>query len=432
MNVCDAYDEFPYKCLPIEWTSPERLTLASLLHGGPRQRLEGYRVLELGCGDGANLLPLAYHRPGATFVGVDGAVTQIDAARAAVARLGLSNIEFVHADFLAVNRCMTGKFDFILAHGIFSWVSHAVRDSLFVLCAERLRRGGLLYLNYNCHPGWKVRGLVREFLLAQTATVAGLRSRTRSAQEVAARMAASLSAQEHPYSRLMADEFDFVSASDPSYVAHEYLAADNHPYWRSEFLALARQHGFEYVADADFCYHSRQVSQDLAFKLVQEQVTGRALDDTVDLLSYRQLHSPILTQHPLRREAVTAEEFAGLHIASCLAPCDRLCTTQDAQIRMFQHPSGFQVEAKEDVMWTALEQLQPLWPRGMRVDSVFSDVAHVMEDLQVLQRNGLIELRCNEPVDVKGGTQTLATMERNKGGYFTTPYHTREPASAYL
>ena len=118
----NPYDELPYTSFPIEWTAPERLALASFLHGGPRTRLDEYRVLELGCGNGANLLPLAYYRRQATFVGVDGAQSQIEVAQARQAALELSNLEFIHTDFLTATDRLSGQFDFILAHGVFSWV----------------------------------------------------------------------------------------------------------------------------------------------------------------------------------------------------------------------------------------------------------------------------------------------------------------------
>ncbi len=136
----NPYDDVPYKSHSIEWTAPERLALASLLHGGPRVSLEDYRVLELGCGDGANLLPLAFYRRHATFIGVDGAASQINKADARKTALGLSNIEFIHADFVTANQQLTGQFDYIIAHGIFSWVARDVRDALLKLFAQRLRQ----------------------------------------------------------------------------------------------------------------------------------------------------------------------------------------------------------------------------------------------------------------------------------------------------
>jgi methylase of polypeptide subunit release factors len=96
----NAYDDLPYFSAAIEWSAPERLALASCLHGGPRPRLDSYRMLELGCGNGANILPLAYYRPRSTFVGVDGAGTAIALAEQHRADLNLPNLAFVHADFL--------------------------------------------------------------------------------------------------------------------------------------------------------------------------------------------------------------------------------------------------------------------------------------------------------------------------------------------
>lgn len=155
----NPYDELPYKSYPIDWTAPERLALASLLHGGPYPPLNEYRVLELGCGSGVNLLKLAYFRRYGTFIGVDGAASQIEIARGDALTLGLGNVEFIHADFRVVDQQLSGCFDYIIAHGIFSWVPHDIRDTLLQLCVERLKPGGLLYLNYNARPGWDVRGL---------------------------------------------------------------------------------------------------------------------------------------------------------------------------------------------------------------------------------------------------------------------------------
>ncbi len=421
----NPYDELPYRSLPIEWTAPERLALASLLHGGPRQRLDGYRVLELGCGDGANLLPLAYYRRDAHFVGVDGARSRIEVAERHRAVLGLSNVELVGADFLEAADRLTGEFDFIVAHGVISWVSPEARDALLALCAARLRRGGLLYLNYNAYPGWKVRGMVRDFLLAETAERGCLPCRAESARRVSARVAATLSGTDHPYSRLVADEFRFVSESHVSYVAHEFLAEHNHAYWRSEFLALAARHGLAYVADADFNYGSGRIPEELAPHLVAERIGRRAIEDTIDLLCYRQLHSPIFTNAPLVPVPPSAGEFAGLFVASCLSPCDA-----GSEHPAFQHPSGFVVEAKTEAMRSALDRLSRTWPAGLRVSALFDDVSQVVGDLRLLHRNGLIELRCVEP---QGGTvcpTRLHELERRYHGHVTTPHHTRDASDA--
>ena len=334
----------------------------------------------------------------------------------------LSNIDFIHADFITAGQRISGQFDYIIAHGVFSWVSDDVRDALLELSACHLRPGGLLYLNYNTRPGWNIRGMVREFLLAQTAGTANLRIRAQMAQDVSARVVSGSTEGAHPFSQLMANEFRFVCENDVSYVAHEFLATDNHPYWRSEFLTLVRRHGFEYVADADFSDSSGRIPEDLEPRLGKEQITGRSIEDTVDLLCYRQLHSPILTMGPLVRRQPGIEELGYLLVASCLAPCAQ----NGSKNPMFQHPSGYQVEAKDEVMRSALELLQPLWPRGLCVRAVFPDVGKVIDDLKLLQRNGLIELRCVEPCDFGVSPSPLNRLEASWADYVTTPYHARE------
>jgi SAM-dependent methyltransferase len=425
LEGADPYDELPYRSLPIEWTAPERLALASLLHGGPRHSLDSYRVLELGCGNGANLLPLAYYRRRAEFVGVDGSQGAIAIAETRRAELELANLELVHSSFLRASEKISGVFDFIIAHGIFSWVPEQTRDALFALCASRLRRGGLLYLNYNTKPGWNVRGMVRDMLLANTAGVTSLERRVALAQDVAAKLAASLEAAgDHPYTRLLENEFRFVRDSDRSYVAHEFLAADNHAYWRREFVALARRYGFEHVADADFNYSSGRIPADLPRQIAEAGLLGQPADDTVDLLSYRQLHSPILTLGPWARQPASEQELAGLVVASCLTSSH----PDVSDTRMFRHPNGFEVEAKQEGMRAALERLRALWPRGMTASALFPADGLLMDDLRLLHAHGLIELRLWEPGDDAPPPGPLNEQERRWTGYWTTPYHTREPA----
>ena len=141
----------------------------------------------------------------------------------------------------------------------------------------------------------------------------------------------------------------------------------------------------------------------------------------MDLLCYRQLHSPILCLGPRVPNPPSIEEFANLTIASCMSAfaCD------DGGLHMFQHPSGHTVEAREPDMQTALSGLFGHWPDGLRVGDVFRDVAHVMDDLKLLLRNGLVEIRCPDSRETVRPCDPLNRMEA-RGGHVTTPFHTRE------
>lgn len=420
----DPYDELPYRSRPIEWSAPERLALCSLIHGGPRAALDGYTVLELGCGDGANLVPLAFYRPYARFVGVDSSRHAIDSAASKLAQLGLANLSFLHADFDAAARQLHGPFDFILLHGVFSWVAPPAREQLLDLCRAQLKPTGLLYLNYNTKPGWNVRGMVRDFLRAQTAAAATLSERTQLAQDVAKQAAAALEGLEHPYAQLMQREYRFVCESHPSYVAHEFLATENHAFWRSEVLGWMSARGLHYVADADFNYDSGRMPETLLADIQRAGWRGIPAEDTADLFSYRQLHSAIFSPEAGRRPLSSAE-LGQLYVAS---PMTRLSADEvprgEATVAAawFRHPTGYEVEARTSSLAHALERLHAIWPRGTRCNELFSDSPTHHNDLLLLQRHGLIDLRLREPTSAEVDPR-LSAFELRWGGYVTDPYH---------
>ena len=124
-----------------------------------------------------------------------------------------------------------------MAHGVFSWVTDEARDAMLEMCSSLLAPKGLLYLNYNAHPGWTVRGMVRDFLMQQTAHCSSLKERAELCREVSAKVIAPLKSDEHPYTNLMANEFKLVVQNLPAYIAHEYLSPENNAYWRSDFFA---------------------------------------------------------------------------------------------------------------------------------------------------------------------------------------------------
>jgi SAM-dependent methyltransferase len=416
------YDELPYRSFPIECTAPERLALTSRLHGGPRTRVHGYRMLELGCGDGTNLLALAYHRRHGEFVGIDGSSRHVEAALARARTLGLDNLRFVHADLRAAAAELDGDFDYVVAHGVISWVPDDVREAVLGLHRTRLRSDGLVYLNYNAQPGWSVRGLVRRLLREQTAGIAGLLGRARAAQQIASRLGARLAASEHAWSQLMAMELGLVAAGEPSYVAHEYLATENRCYWRSEFLALARAHGLELVADADFDRPSGRGLPELDAWLTAEALGGGSLDDASDLMRYRQMHSPIFAAQPWVHHPMTAAELGTLMIASSLIPG----SDPSALPISFGDADGREIEICDATLRDALLLLLPQWPRGARVDDLLPRDEALVADLLQLHRLGMLELRCVEPGDFGVDAAALHALEARERGEVTTAYHRRE------
>src|SRR5689334_8568823 len=129
------------------------------------------RVLELGCAAGGNLLPLAQRFPDARFLGVDLSGVQVEHGRRRLGRLGLKNIELRHGSITEVGEA-DGTFDYIVCHGVYSWVPEPVREAILRIVATRLSDNGVAIVSYNVMPGWHLKRIVRDAMLAHAAHIA--------------------------------------------------------------------------------------------------------------------------------------------------------------------------------------------------------------------------------------------------------------------
>ena len=137
-----SYDTVPYPTFAQRQTHPDRLAVQATLLGMTPAPVERCRVLEIACGDGSNLVPMAFHLPGSEFVGVDRAGAPIERARGMAADLGLGNVRFLRCD-LAELPADLGSFDYVIAHGVYSWVPPEVQDALLAACHRHLSARGI-------------------------------------------------------------------------------------------------------------------------------------------------------------------------------------------------------------------------------------------------------------------------------------------------
>ena len=178
------------------------------------------------------------------------------------------------------------------------------------------------------------------------------------------------------------------------------------------------------MADADFSYPSGRIPDGWPTTLAQLEIEPDAIDDTIDLIFYRQLHSPILARGPIVRSAPNDDELASLTIASRLSERER----RDGVV-CFDHPSGREVEVRSQSIATALRMLQVEWPKGRRLDALFPDVCEVADDLKLLHRHGMIELRMREPEGIASQSTALREIECRYSDHTTSEYHTVRVAS---
>lgn len=248
-----GYDEVPYESFAIPETHPDYLGSLGVLLGIGAAPADRCRVLELGSAAGGNLIPLAYHLPDSECLGVELSARQAGLGQALIGELGLTNCRLLHRDILDLDPDPTrglGRFDYILVHGVYSWVPEPVREHILRLCGGLLSEQGIAFLSYNVLPGWRHRGVLRDMLLHHCRDAGTAVERIARARDLLGLLAAGLAGDTRPEAQLLRRELEYLEGARTSYLFHEYLENTNAPEIFSAFMERAKRQGLRYLADA--------------------------------------------------------------------------------------------------------------------------------------------------------------------------------------
>ncbi|MEZ4394723.1 MAG: class I SAM-dependent methyltransferase [Polyangiales bacterium] len=298
--MSNTYDELPYADYCFERSHPERLAAIAVLCGRRPPYFARCRVLELGCARGANLLPMALDLPGSELVGVDLSAAQIDEATRRAEALGITHARFLARSITDLDASL-GDFDFIVCHGVYSWVPAEVRAAVLRVCRERLRPGGVAYVSYNALPGWNALRTLREYL-AEHAPEGPALQRVVRARQALALLSTSLRGDPSPWAAWMRDELSGLAEVEDAYLFHEYLEAVNDAFTLREFDAAARAAGLAHLGDADL-----RVARPMLSPGAGDPV---ALSQSIDYTKNRRFRSALL---------VREEEGPGRADPACVA-----------------------------------------------------------------------------------------------------------------
>ena len=163
--------------------------------------------------------------------------------------LGLDNVELINGDIAHVDLTSLGQFDFIICHGVYSWVPECVQAAILTACRTLLAATGVAYVSYNAYPGWKAKEIVRDAMLLSvddTASPPEKVGHARREVEFLQRVAEP----ESVLARALADHQAMAAETGDYYLLHEELEAFNAPCYFRDFVDRARAHGMEYLAEA--------------------------------------------------------------------------------------------------------------------------------------------------------------------------------------
>lgn len=243
------YDELPYSSYSYAASSPEHMEAVASLFGLESPRASQARVLELGCASGGNLIPLAIRNPALTAWGIDISSVQIEAGRRQIEASGLTNVALDVVDFTTLDPQNTGRFDYIVCHGLYSWISMENQEAMLALCGKLLADDGVVFVSHNVYPGWKAKEVVRDAMLWHC------KDRDNAERASYARAMLGFMQKFTPKDgvthEILKENMGLISKTGDDYLAHDYLEPENNPGYFNQFAARASGHGLAYLAEAD-------------------------------------------------------------------------------------------------------------------------------------------------------------------------------------
>mgnify|MGYP001739405315 FL=1 len=248
------YSELGYKSMPFPYTTPATLEAYAALVGITAPNPNTARVLELGATYGGNIISQALFNPDATFVGIELSQEQVEKGNEVIANAGLTNVSLVQSDIASIGSEI-GTFDYIIAHGVYSWVDDGVKDALLRLIDEHLAEDGIAYVSYNTYPGWHTMEEVRQLMMFSNRDKAQFNHKEKVLHGKT--IGSIVGSQILKYDNLKKRNSKFLGAlrsvmqKDEYYVGHDHLEPNNDPVYFYQFNNHLADHNLAYLCDAD-------------------------------------------------------------------------------------------------------------------------------------------------------------------------------------
>jgi SAM-dependent methyltransferase len=410
----DPYNEVPYPTFPRRQTHPDRLGALARLFGMKPAPVHQCRVLEIGCGNGNNLIPMAYALPESHFTGVDLADQAVAAGCEVVDALGLTNITFQATDLRTIGPEF-GEFDYIIAHGVYSWIAADARQRLLANCRERLKPQGVALVSYNAYPGHHVRQMLREMLLYHTRNIGLAEERMEQAREFLGWFAQSRMVSE-PWRALLDAEVGRLLQSEILY--HDDMAPTSDPVYFHEFASQASRHGLQYLAEADL---HEMFDHRGALDWLGERPLER--EQYLDFLKVRRFRQTLLCREEIALDRdLRPEQMPGFLFSS---PA-RLA---DGKLEGANH---VRLEAGQEVVERVARALGETYPLPLTFEELLpyaGSPAALQDILYSMVTGGFADLHvydfpCEETVTVRPVASALARWQARDSHHVTSLCHT--------
>lgn len=352
------YHEVAYPSYVHSQTHPDHLAMMARVFGLKPAPINKCRVLELGCGTGWGLNAGALDLPESQFVGVDFSSRMIEDARNAAAAAGVSNVNFEAADILAFEP--EGEFDYIVAHGVYSWTPAEVRERILQICGQKLTPNGVAYISFNARPGYHLPAILRDFAFVDKPANLD--------EAYAALERLDLSEMPETWAKLLQPCIEhFRSKPSRVQVMYDEFAEINEPFLFREFADALSRNGLRYATEArieDWTANTiepraRQMLNDLAGDPVRRMQYR-------DCLRLTRFHASLVCRDTVQPTIVPIPDIAcTMRVSTRAIALSPEPDIQGPGKELFESPDGVQVAIAEPLLKAALVVLSQQRPRRL-------------------------------------------------------------------
>lgn len=359
-TLAERYDAVPYVRRSYHYSHPGRLAVLARLFGLGPAPVDAARVLVLGCASGANVIPMAYALPGSSFVGVDLSARQIEEAQAFAAGVGLQNITLQQTDLRELTADQ--PFDYIIAHGVFSWIPPEQQPQLLATCARLLAPQGVVYLSYNTHPAGHLRQMVRQMALFHVRRFSDPAHKAAQTRGLLQFLVESMHPQGSAYQQVLKSELAVLEKMSDSGLLHEVLEEHNNPVHFWEMNQQAAAQGLKFLCESmladmpGLAAEAERLSwlRDIADPLTREQY--------LDFISGRGFRRSLFCHADLSWDSdLSAEYVKSFQLQSSAKPVG----PADGEVQLFRDRYGRQLPVSDPLSAAALAILGENYPQTL-------------------------------------------------------------------
>jgi len=432
-----AYDAAPYKSESYQQSHPDRLAVVAALAGMRALDIESCRVLEIGCASGGNLIPMAEQLPRSRLLGIDLSERQIETGSTLVRELGLTGIELRCQD-LMLFPADEGPFDYIIAHGVYSWVTGPVQQRLLKICRDHLAPRGVAYISYNAYPGWHCAEITRELMLFHARNDVDQTARAARGREIV-KFAAVHTLDNNIYRALLGSLGSSIASGSDDFILHDHMEEVNEPKYFRQFIDEIKAQGLAYVGDTGWnsfpWIRVPEPVREMIWKMCNDSLDR---EQYLDFLTKRTFRGSVIcrAEDAVVARAPPAHRFGALHVAGNPRSAPAGINPQGRPALKFRAEGDHEVVISDPRLLAMLRHLCGAWPSTVPIaelQRVFDNQPPPVHDLKdksseldrvidAYYQLGLIEL----------WTRPMSTIARTPGRFPRTTRYARRQASDNL